>query len=264
MLPVGPMGHQIRVGDQHARRVLVGLEHADRLARLDQQGLVALQLGKHADQGVVAGPVARGPADAAVDHQLLRLLGDLGVQVVHQHAERRLGQPGPGGELRAARRADLARVVEAGILSHGSAPLADVHKVIGFNGGSPPRRRGTEKRKTRVRHEVTKTRRRARRLIPWGFRIRETALGFLGVLLGLVVGPVGSRSLGLRGAAGATVRANLCASVVKSSLFSDGRAGHTRVAVPARRLRVIAVFPCLLRRRDSPAGRRDCSGCPDS
>ena len=43
MLPGRPARHQVGVGDQHARRVRVGAEHADRLARLDQQGLVVLQ-----------------------------------------------------------------------------------------------------------------------------------------------------------------------------------------------------------------------------
>ena len=43
MVPGRPFRHQVRIGDQHARRVGMGAEHADRLARLDQQGLVALQ-----------------------------------------------------------------------------------------------------------------------------------------------------------------------------------------------------------------------------
>ena len=59
-------------------------------------------------------PVARGPADAAIDHQLLRLLGHLGVEIVHQHAQRRLGQPALGAQRRPARAADLAGVVETG------------------------------------------------------------------------------------------------------------------------------------------------------
>ena len=43
MLPGRPVRHQVGVGEQHARRVLVGLEHADRLAGLDQQRLVVVQ-----------------------------------------------------------------------------------------------------------------------------------------------------------------------------------------------------------------------------
>ncbi len=43
LVPGGPLGHQVRVGDQHARGPLVGAEHADRLARLDEQRLVVGQ-----------------------------------------------------------------------------------------------------------------------------------------------------------------------------------------------------------------------------
>ncbi len=42
-VPVAPARHQVGVGDQHARRLVVGAEYADRLAALDQQGLVVLQ-----------------------------------------------------------------------------------------------------------------------------------------------------------------------------------------------------------------------------
>ncbi len=45
MVPGRPVRHEVGVGDQHARRVGVGLEHADRLARLDQQRLVRLRAG---------------------------------------------------------------------------------------------------------------------------------------------------------------------------------------------------------------------------
>ena len=43
VVPGGPLRHQVRVGDQHARRVGMGPEDRDRLARLDQQRLVVAQ-----------------------------------------------------------------------------------------------------------------------------------------------------------------------------------------------------------------------------
>ena len=107
MLPGGPMRHQVGICDQYARRVGVGLEHAYRLARLHQQGLVVLQALERLDDLVVAIPIARGAADAAIDHQFLGILRDVRIEIVHQHAQRRLGQPALGGELVAARRADL-------------------------------------------------------------------------------------------------------------------------------------------------------------
>ncbi len=43
MVPGRPVRHEVGVGDQHARRILVGAEHADRLAGLDEQRFVLVQ-----------------------------------------------------------------------------------------------------------------------------------------------------------------------------------------------------------------------------
>ena len=85
VLERGPVRHDVGVGDQHARRVGVRAEDADRLAGLHQQRLVGFQLAQRRDDAVEALPVARGAADAAVHHQLARLLRHLGVEVVHEH-----------------------------------------------------------------------------------------------------------------------------------------------------------------------------------
>ena len=105
MLPGRPMRHQVRIRDQHARRVRMRAEHADRLARLHQQRLVRLQPAQRRDDAVVAVPVARRAADAAIDDQLARALRHLGIEVVHQHAQRRFGEPRLRGDrpCRAAR-----------------------------------------------------------------------------------------------------------------------------------------------------------------
>ncbi len=122
VIPGGPMRHQVGVGDQHARRVGMRLEDADRLAGLDEQGLVGFELAQRADDAVKAFPVARGAADAAIDDQFARLFGDHRVEIVHQHAQRRLGQPGLGAELGAVRRADHAGIVDAGMGGHANPP----------------------------------------------------------------------------------------------------------------------------------------------
>ena len=66
------------------------------------------------DDAVEALPVARGAADAAVDDELAGLLRHVGIEVVHQHPQRRLGEPALGGDVGAVRRADHAGVVDAG------------------------------------------------------------------------------------------------------------------------------------------------------
>ncbi len=116
VLPVGPVRHQIGVGDQHPRRILVGLEHPDRLAGLHQQGLILLEPGQHLDDLIKAGPVAGGAANPAIDHQRLGMLGHLGIQIVHQHPQRRLGEPALGGQFSATRGTDHSVRIMTGIL----------------------------------------------------------------------------------------------------------------------------------------------------
>ena len=113
VLPARPAGHQVGIGDQHARRIGMGLEDADRLAGLHQQRLVVAQPAERGDDRLVAFPVARGAADAAIDHEFAGLLRDLVVEVVHQHPQRRLRRPVERGFLEAARGADGGGVAEA-------------------------------------------------------------------------------------------------------------------------------------------------------
>ena len=107
--------------------------------------LVALEPLQRRDDPVEALPIARGAADAAIDHELARPLGDLGVEIVHEHAQRGFGEPALGGERRAARRADAAGVVDAG---HGvpflkaSRRCQQARRGCAAKAHGPPRRRG--------------------------------------------------------------------------------------------------------------------------
>ena len=109
VLPGGPGGTRFELAISTRGASCVRAEDAHRLARLHQQRLVVAQLAQRAHDGVEALPVARRLADAAVDDQVLGPLGHLGVEVVHQHAQRRLLLPAPAGERRAARGADRPR-----------------------------------------------------------------------------------------------------------------------------------------------------------
>ena len=110
LIPGGPLRHQQRVCQQHARRIGVGAQDAHRLARLDQQRLVIFQRAQRAHDRVVALPVARGLAGAAIDDQLVGIFGHLGVEVVHEHAQGRLLAPAFAGHLgsRAARESGVS------------------------------------------------------------------------------------------------------------------------------------------------------------
>ena len=112
VLPGGPARHQVRVGDQHPGRICMGPEYPGRPAGLHQQGLLVSKLPEALDHAVEVVPAACGAADAAVDDQILWILRDLGVEVVHQHAKRRLGLPGTGRSIRSSGRDDRAGIGE--------------------------------------------------------------------------------------------------------------------------------------------------------
>ena len=122
-IPGRPVRHEIRVGDEHAGRVRMGAEHADRLARLDEQSLIALETAQGRDDAVERRPVARRSPDAAIDDELARTFGDVGIEIVHEHPERRFGQPALGAKLGSAGAADDAHIVDAGWRGHGWSPF---------------------------------------------------------------------------------------------------------------------------------------------
>ena len=137
VVPGRPARHEVGVRDEHARRVGMRLEDADGLARLDEQRLVLVQRAQRRDDRVEALPVARRAPDTAVDHQLLRILGHVRVEIVHEHAQRRFGEPAFRRALAAPRRADHA----VGVARSGGsiAVVADhAHLVVAIRNGVRP------------------------------------------------------------------------------------------------------------------------------
>ena len=108
-LPGRPLADQVRVRDQDPGRPFVGPEDRDRLARLDEQRLVVGEAAELADDRVEGLPASGRPAGAAVDDERVGVLGDLGVEVVHQHPQGRFLAPAAAGQLRAAGRPDGTR-----------------------------------------------------------------------------------------------------------------------------------------------------------
>ena len=83
-----------------------------------------------ADDGVERRPRARRPARPAVDDQVVGPLGDLGVEVVHEHPQGRLllpaaaGQPMPAARERARTGGRRARGRTRGIPAAGSSVVS--------------------------------------------------------------------------------------------------------------------------------------------
>ncbi len=82
----------------------MGPEHPDGLPRLHEEGLVVAETAEGLHDPVEALPGAGGLSTAAVHDELVGALRDLGIEIVHEHAKRRLGEPAPARAGRSARR----------------------------------------------------------------------------------------------------------------------------------------------------------------
>ena len=107
--PVGPLRHEVRVGDQHARGASVRFEDRDGLTALNDQRLVGSQPPQRPYDRIEGFPRTRGAAVSAVHDQIVRAFGNLGIEVVHQHAQRGFLRPPKTAKLGSARRSNGAR-----------------------------------------------------------------------------------------------------------------------------------------------------------
>src|ERR1044072_1203215 len=103
VFPVGPGADEIRIGDQHSRRVFVRAKNRDRLAGLDQQGFIVFQRAQFTHNRVERWPVSRCLTSTPINDQLIRLLRDIGIEIVHEATQRGLLVPTFARQLRAMR-----------------------------------------------------------------------------------------------------------------------------------------------------------------
>ncbi len=130
LVPVGPVRHDHGVGDEDPGRLGVGLEHGHRFARLDDEGLVVLELLQAGHDGPVGLPVAGRFAGAAVDDELGRLLGHLRVQVVHEHPQGAFLRPALGQQAGTPGGPDVQDGLVAACFRHFLSPLRGFEQRI--------------------------------------------------------------------------------------------------------------------------------------
>jgi hypothetical protein len=106
--PGRPIRHEVRVCDEDPRCRVVGAEAANRLSGLDEQCLVALELGEVPHDRIERIPRPRRLAATPVDDEVERYLGDLGIEVVQETAEGGLLEPTLRVQTRSTRRSDEA------------------------------------------------------------------------------------------------------------------------------------------------------------
>ena len=126
--PGRPVPDQVRVRDQHPRSPFVRAEHAHGAAGLDQHRLVVGEGRQRSHQSVEGRPVPGCPAGSAVDDQRLGVLGDVRVEVVRQHPQRRLLRPA----------ASAAAGATSGANRHRDAQVMDHQSLLPRVGLGPP------------------------------------------------------------------------------------------------------------------------------
>jgi hypothetical protein len=110
LVPGGPARDEQRVRDQDARSSGARPEDSDRLTALNEHRLVVAERQQRADERAQRLGIPRRLSRAAVDDELLGPLGDLRVEIVQQHSQRRLRRPRARVQLGAARRTDRREV----------------------------------------------------------------------------------------------------------------------------------------------------------
>src|SRR5438874_3242117 len=101
---VVPLADEIRICDQDPRCFTVRPEFADRFSRLDKERFVVFQFTQRADDCIECFPASGGATSSTVNHELIRILCDVRIEIVHQHPHCRFLMPAFARGLSAARR----------------------------------------------------------------------------------------------------------------------------------------------------------------
>ena len=124
-LLAAPLADEISVGHDHEWRRGLARKHADRLARLHDEGLVLAHRRQRRDDAVETLPVARRACDRHVDHEVVGILAIF--EIVLQQAQDRLLPP-----------ALAAQDVATSCLDLFAAAHGNVHRQASSTRGTQP------------------------------------------------------------------------------------------------------------------------------
>src|SRR4026209_2131572 len=132
-----PLANEIRVGDENTRRLLVRFEFAHRFPRLDEKRFVVFKLAQRSNNYIESFPAPGGAAGAAIHHESIRILRDVGIKIVHQHSHRRFLMPTFATPFAAARRMDSPSCAHNSSSSLSKAPrrIASATRAISLASG---------------------------------------------------------------------------------------------------------------------------------
>ncbi len=82
IIPVGPRGYEVGVGQQDPWSIAMTANDTHRFAGLYQQGLVVLELLQGTENRIQCFVVPRRFASASVDNEVVRIFSHVGIQVI--------------------------------------------------------------------------------------------------------------------------------------------------------------------------------------
>ena len=77
MIPVGPVGNQVRIGNQNSWRINMGFDNGNRFSGLHYKGFVFIEFLQSGDNRIEIFPGARGTANTAINNQFMGVFGDI-------------------------------------------------------------------------------------------------------------------------------------------------------------------------------------------
>ena len=83
LIPRRPSRHQMRIRNQHPRRLLMRPKHSNRLPALHQQRFIILQPLQRTHNPMITLPIPRRLPPAAIHNQILRPFRHLRIQIIH-------------------------------------------------------------------------------------------------------------------------------------------------------------------------------------
>src|ERR1700730_9345284 len=98
------MTYEIGIAEQYARRIFVGAEDGYGFSRLYEQRFVRDEVLEGANDGMKTCPFPPSFTGPAIDDQIVGFFSDLGIEIIHEHAQRGFLLPTLAGDFGSAGR----------------------------------------------------------------------------------------------------------------------------------------------------------------
>src|SRR5262245_34866602 len=132
-----PLSNEVGIRDKDARRFIVRPEFAHWLPGLHEECFIVSELAQRTNDCIESFPASGGAACSAINDQSIRILGNIRIEIVHQHSHRSFLMPAFAASLAALRRVDnsLSTHDSSSSLSKSPRRIASATRAISFASG---------------------------------------------------------------------------------------------------------------------------------